>query len=165
VFHSITLRHTCAIVLAITVWLTLATQLLLCMIAAPISAANVAWAVLRFLTFFTVLANILVALTVTTFARGAAHNPPRFFARSNTATAIASYVIIVDLVYTLIILECPSLKIATLLALAIWCFARTYYFAFYVIAHYIDPTYRFAGLTSFAPYLLTRRPRNNSLTK
>ena len=58
---------------------------------------------------------------------------------------------------TLIIVEHPTLKIALLLALAIWCFARAYYFAFYVIQHYIDPGYRFAGLTDFARYVLRNK--------
>ena len=33
----------------------------------------------------------------------------------------------------LILLDSPSLRTAVLLALSIWCFARAYYFAFYVI--------------------------------
>jgi hypothetical protein len=57
----------------------------------------------------------------------------------------------------LILVEFPSLKLAALLALAIWCFARAYYFAFYVVEHYADPGYRFSGLWSFAVYLLRRR--------
>jgi hypothetical protein len=57
----------------------------------------------------------------------------------------------------LILFEFPSWKLAALLALAIWCFARAYYFAFYVVEHYADPGYRFAGLWSFAVYLLRRR--------
>ncbi|HEU4754162.1 MAG TPA: hypothetical protein VFU47_13715 [Armatimonadota bacterium] len=58
-----------------------------------------------------------------------------------------------------LLLECPSLKVALLLGLAVWCFARFYYFAFYVIEHYVDPGYRFAGLGSFALYLLRHRGR------
>ena len=57
----------------------------------------------------------------------------------------------------LILLEMPRVKVALLLALTVWCFARAYYFAFYVIEHYVDPGYKFAGLTSFAIYLL-RQP-------
>jgi hypothetical protein len=57
----------------------------------------------------------------------------------------------------LLILEQPTLKVAFLLAVAVWCFARFYYFAFYVIEHYVDPGYRFAGLGSFFLYLLRRR--------
>jgi hypothetical protein len=33
--------------------------------------------------------------------------------------------------------------------LSIWSFARAYYFAFYVIEHYVDGSYRFAGLGDF----------------
>jgi hypothetical protein len=57
----------------------------------------------------------------------------------------------------LLILEQPTLKVVVLLAIAVWCFARAYYFAFYVIEHYVDPTYRFAGLWSFGRYLLRRK--------
>ena len=53
--------------------------------------------------------------------------------------------------------ERPTLKTAVLLAISIWGFARAYYFAFYVVERYVDPTYRFAGLTSLARYLLRRR--------
>jgi len=56
-----------------------------------------------------------------------------------------------------ILLLAPSLQIAALLAIAIWSFSRAYYFAFYVIEHYIDPDYRFAGLWSFVRYMLRRR--------
>ncbi len=60
----------------------------------------------------------------------------------------------------LLVLETPSLKVGLLLALAVWCFCRAYYFAFYVIEHYVDPSYRFSGLWSFLMYLLAkgRRP-------
>jgi hypothetical protein len=54
--------------------------------------------------------------------------------------------------------EVPNWRIAVMLAIAIWCFARAYYFAFYVIEHYIDPSYRFAGLVDLLRYLLGRRP-------
>jgi hypothetical protein len=57
----------------------------------------------------------------------------------------------------LLYLEQPDLKVAVLLAIAIWCFCRFYYFAFYVIEKYVDPSYRFSGLWSFACYLLKRR--------
>jgi hypothetical protein len=53
----------------------------------------------------------------------------------------------------LLLAEAPTLRVAALLAIAIWCFCRFYYFCFYVIEHYVDPSYKFAGLTSFALYL------------
>lgn len=54
----------------------------------------------------------------------------------------------------LLLAEAASIKTAVLLAVAVWAFCRSYYFAFYVIEHYVDPTYRFAGLTSFVLYAL-----------
>ncbi len=57
----------------------------------------------------------------------------------------------------LLIAEHPNWKFAALLALAIWSFARAYYFVFYVIQHYIDPEFTFAGLWAFAQYLFHRR--------
>ena len=54
-------------------------------------------------------------------------------------------------------LESQSLKTALLLMLAIWCFCRAYYFAFYVIEHYVDPSYKFSGLGSFLVYLFRRK--------
>jgi hypothetical protein len=60
---------------------------------------------------------------------------------------------------SLIILEMPTIRTGALLVIAIWCFCRFYYFAFYVIEHYVDPEYRFSGLISFARYLVRSRAR------
>ena len=57
----------------------------------------------------------------------------------------------------LLLIHAPNLTVALLLGIAIWSFCRFYYFAFYVIQHYVDPAYRFSGLGSFARYLLTRQ--------
>ena len=54
-------------------------------------------------------------------------------------------------------LEQPTLKAALLLALVIWCFCRAYYFAFYVIEHYVDPSFKLSGLGSFLVYLFSRK--------
>ena len=62
----------------------------------------------------------------------------------------------------LLVWEHPSFRVALLLAVAIWSFCRFYYFAFYVIEKYVDPTYRFAGLSSFLWYLFAgRRPQSD----
>ena len=47
----------------------------------------------------------------------------------------------------LLLIYAPSLTVALLLGIAIWSFSRFYYFAFYVIQHYVDPSFRFAGPT------------------
>lgn len=58
---------------------------------------------------------------------------------------------------TAILIEVPNWRIALLLVIAIWCFARFYYFAFYVIEHYVDPRFKFVGLLAFARYALSRK--------
>ncbi len=57
----------------------------------------------------------------------------------------------------LLLIEHPSLIDAALIVICVWSFCRAYYFAFYVIEHYVDPGYRFAGLWSFLQYL-RRKP-------
>jgi uncharacterized membrane protein len=57
----------------------------------------------------------------------------------------------------LLLVEAPSWRVAGLLAIAIWAFCRAYYFAFYVIQHYVDPGYRFAGLIEFVKYVRRKK--------
>jgi hypothetical protein len=59
----------------------------------------------------------------------------------------------------LLLLEAPTVRVALLLVIAIWSFCRFYYFAFYVIQHYVDDRFRFSGLWAFTSYLL-RREKN-----
>jgi hypothetical protein len=59
----------------------------------------------------------------------------------------------------LLLAQSPTLITALLLCLTIWAFCRAYYFAFYVIEHYIDPRFRFAGLGAFMAYMLSSRQR------
>ena len=53
----------------------------------------------------------------------------------------------------LILAELPELRVLVLLLLAIWAFCRAYYFAFHVVEHYIDPSFRFSGLFAALLYL------------
>ena len=57
----------------------------------------------------------------------------------------------------LLLIEIPTLRAVVLLGLAMWCFCRAYYFAFYVIEHYIDDKYKYAGLWSAVVYLWGRK--------
>src|SRR6266540_5623425 len=66
------------------------------------------------------------------------------------------FLIVGLLAAALLLIEHPSLKAIVLLAIAVWCFCRFYYFAFYVIEHYVDGAYRFSGLWSFARYMAHR---------
>ena len=57
----------------------------------------------------------------------------------------------------MLLLESPTVRTGVLLALATWAFCRAYYFAFYVIERYVDPTYRFSGLGSFVRYAFSKK--------
>ncbi len=65
----------------------------------------------------------------------------------------------------LLVLERPSFKVGLLLVVSVWCFCRFYYFAFYVIEHYVDPGYHFSGLWSFGRYFWARRRKSGSSEK
>lgn len=51
----------------------------------------------------------------------------------------------------------PSFELSLLVIIVIWAFCRAYYFAFYVIEHHIDRTYRFTGLASLIRCALRNR--------
>ena len=70
------------------------------------------------------------------------------------------FLVIGLLAVALLIIEQPTIKVGFLLVVAIWAFARLYYFMFYVIEHYVDPGYKFAGVGSFVRYVFRRRRRN-----
>jgi hypothetical protein len=69
----------------------------------------------------------------------------------------ALFLVIGIVASALILVELPDWRVALLLLLAIWAFCRAYYFAFYVIEKYIDPSYRFSGLISAVRYLMGKR--------
>jgi hypothetical protein len=81
-----------------------------------------------------------------------------------SATAIwikgGLFLIIAMVSALLVALELRTLKGCLLLALCIWGFCRAYYFAFYVIEHYVDPGYKFSGLISFCQYILRKGSRD-----
>ena len=58
---------------------------------------------------------------------------------------------------TLVVVLAPRLSIALLLVVAIWAFCRAYYFAFYVVEHYVDPNFHYSGLLSLVRYALRNR--------
>ncbi len=57
----------------------------------------------------------------------------------------------------LLLFDRPDIRTALLLGICVWSFCRFYYFAFYVIEHYVDPGFRFAGLGSFFRYMAGRK--------
>ena len=60
-----------------------------------------------------------------------------------------------------ILVESGSWRIALLLGLALWSACRFYYFLFYVIEKYADPSFRFAGLGSALKYFWRQSRRSS----
>jgi hypothetical protein len=58
---------------------------------------------------------------------------------------------------TILIIDHPGARTILLLAIAVWCFARFYYFAFYVIERYVDPRFHFTGMIAMLKYFLRGR--------
>ena len=56
-----------------------------------------------------------------------------------------------------LVAESQSVRITLLMLISIWAFCRFYYFAFYVIQHYVDDGFRYSGLIDFV--------RRTALTK
>jgi hypothetical protein len=62
----------------------------------------------------------------------------------------------------LILAEMPSVKLAILVTLLVWASCRFYYFLFYVLEQYVDPTMRYAGLFDL---LLGMRQRRQQMRR
>ena len=57
--------------------------------------------------------------------------------------------------------ERPTFRTALLLVLLIWASCRFYYFLFYVLEKYVDPSLHYAGLIGLAGAMRRRRrPRD-----
>jgi hypothetical protein len=73
-----------------------------------------------------------------------------------------SFGLIAMVAAALILIDSPSVKSALLLALVVWSACRFYYFLFYVLEHYVDPTMRYAGLFDLVLGMRRRRQRSRS---
>ena len=59
---------------------------------------------------------------------------------------------------TLLLLESPTtIRTAIFLGLLVWAACRFYYFLFYVLEHYVDPSYRYAGIIALVRALCAKR--------
>lgn len=67
--------------------------------------------------------------------------------------------VILGFAVALLFLAAPSWRTAGLLALVVWAAARSYYFMFYVLERYVDPTLRYAGLLALLRELWNRSRR------
>jgi hypothetical protein len=57
----------------------------------------------------------------------------------------------------LLLLTSFSWESLGLLVISIWAFCRAYYFCFYVMQHYADPSFRYSGLIDLGKHLLKMR--------
>ena len=57
----------------------------------------------------------------------------------------------------LILLENGSVRVAALLVILVWSCCRFYYFLFYVLEKYVDPSLRYAGILALIGALGRRR--------
>lgn len=56
-----------------------------------------------------------------------------------------------------LLLRAPELRTVVLALLLAWAAARSYYFLFYVLHAYVDPSFRYSGLGSLLRALQSRR--------
>jgi len=69
------------------------------------------------------------------------------------------FAVILLLSAVLLVAQSTTIQTIALVVLVAWASARLYYFCFYVIEKYVDPSFRFDGLISLVRYLM--RNRNN----
>jgi magnesium-transporting ATPase (P-type) len=92
-------RKGLAIVIACLIWFALVSQFYLILLN---RTKPVAETIITFLSYFTILSNLLVAIS-TTIILTRQHQQDNFFKRETTLTAIAVYITIVGIVYNLIL--------------------------------------------------------------
>jgi hypothetical protein len=69
----------------------------------------------------------------------------------------ALFLLLAVLCSGLLLLQTPEVTSALLLAITVWAACRFYYFAFYVLHHYVDPEFRYSGLIALVRYLVRSR--------
>jgi hypothetical protein len=92
-----------AIITALVAWFGLALQQYIIIDNTPGNGLTVLQAIGRFLLFFTVLSNILVAVSLTITITNPSSRTGRFFSSPSATTSIAVYIFIVGLVYNIIL--------------------------------------------------------------
>jgi hypothetical protein len=69
----------------------------------------------------------------------------------------ALFVLLGALSASLLVLDSPRVRTVLLVGTCVWACARAYYYAFYVIEHYVDGRFRYSGLGSFVRYAVRAR--------
>ena len=57
--------------------------------------------------------------------------------------------------------QAPSLKTAALVCVLVWSSSRFYYFLFYVLERYVDPTLRYAGILALMQAILRKSKKDD----
>lgn len=91
------------VMLAMIAWLASALQLYILLDNVPANGLTYMQAVGRFLLFFTVLTNLLVAISLTSILLAPRSVWGRFFSKPPVLTAVALYIFIVGLIYNIIL--------------------------------------------------------------
>ena len=92
-----------SVITACTAWFALGLQLYLLIAGTPGNGMTPLQAVGRFLIYFTVLSNLLVAVSLTIVITKPGSAAGHFFARPSSIAAVVSYIFIVGLVYNIIL--------------------------------------------------------------
>ena len=58
---------------------------------------------------------------------------------------------------SLLVLRTPDYRTVVLVLVLVWSSARFYYFLFYVLERYVDPSLKYSGILSLAKALRSRR--------
>jgi hypothetical protein len=90
-------------VIALAAWFALVLQLYILVANTPGNGMTPPEAVGRFFIFFTILTNLLVAISTTILLMNTRAAAGRFFAKPSVITAVALYIFIVGLVYNIIL--------------------------------------------------------------
>jgi len=101
--HSGSLRFGCVMFAALLAWFGLGLQLYVILVGAHAKGISTIAEVVRFFSFFTILTNILVALTLTASLPQTATNDRHFFRRATVQSAVAVYIAFVGLAYSLLL--------------------------------------------------------------
>jgi hypothetical protein len=89
--------------IALAAWFALVLQLYILVDNTPGNGMTPLEAVGRFFIFFTILSNMLVAISITIFLLNTDSAAGRFFARPPVITAVALYIFLVGLIYNIIL--------------------------------------------------------------
>jgi hypothetical protein len=92
------MRRPFAGIIALVCWFGLTLQFVLILTSDANQSLSVAERIIRFFSFFTILTNTIVAITTTVIAFFPNN---KFFSKASTQAAVASYITIVGLVYSL----------------------------------------------------------------